>query len=127
MAALAGMTVVVEAAARSGSLITADLAADPGPVNSAPPPGPITCSPAAPASSATPRTSSTPCSSRARRLDHAGSALEWTLATAVAAVESGHSTCARSLPSLTSAARRPPAAFARLELLGYLTCSTVGA
>jgi len=41
MAALAGMTVVVEAAARSGSLITADLAADlgrdlgavPGPVN----------------------------------------------------------------------------------------------
>ncbi len=42
MAALAGMTVVVEAAERSGSLITADLAADlgrdlgavPGPVNS---------------------------------------------------------------------------------------------
>ncbi len=42
MAALAGMTVVVEAAQRSGSLITADLAADlgrdlgavPGPVNS---------------------------------------------------------------------------------------------
>src|SRR6201991_1809853 len=42
MAALAGMTVVVEAAARSGSLITADLAADlgrdlgavPGPGNS---------------------------------------------------------------------------------------------
>src|SRR5436305_5249316 len=42
MAALAGMTVVVEAAARSGSLITADLAADlgrdlgavPGPVTS---------------------------------------------------------------------------------------------
>ena len=42
MAALAGMTVVVEAAARSGSLITADLAADlgrdlgavPGPITS---------------------------------------------------------------------------------------------
>jgi DNA processing protein len=42
MAALAGMTVVVEAAARSGSLITADLAAEfgrdlgavPGPVTS---------------------------------------------------------------------------------------------
>src|SRR5262249_60330176 len=42
MAALAGMTVVVEAAERSGSLITADLAADlgrdlgavPGPVSS---------------------------------------------------------------------------------------------
>src|SRR3954451_9353727 len=42
MAAIAGMTVVVEAAARSGSLITADMAADlgrdlgavPGPVNS---------------------------------------------------------------------------------------------
>src|SRR5262249_44721926 len=44
MAALAGMTVVVEAAQRSGSLITADLAADlgrdlgalPGPVNARP-------------------------------------------------------------------------------------------
>src|SRR4029077_16910832 len=48
MAALSGMTVVVEAAERSGSLITADLAADlgrdlgavPGPIGSPLPAGP---------------------------------------------------------------------------------------
>jgi len=135
MAALAGMTVVVEAAARSGSLITADLAADlgrdlgavPGPVNA--------------------RTSAGPnnllaggaCLVRdaqdvldallgpgARRLDRTGPALEPTLAAALAAVESGESTCDAVATSLDLPGPEAAAALARLELLGYLSCSTMG-
>jgi DNA processing protein len=135
MAALAGMTVVVEAAARSGSLITTDLAADLGRDLGAVP-GPITS-----------RTSAGPnnllaggacvvrdaqdvldamlgpgrkqIEQRAPKLDHA-------LEAALTAVEAGHSTCdavatATGLPGPAAAA-----ALSRLELLGYLTCSNVG-
>jgi DNA processing protein len=135
MAALAGMTVVVEAAARSGSLITADLAADlgrdlgavPGPVNS--------------------RTSAGPNALLAggacvvrdaqdvldamlgpgiRRLDRSGPALESTLAAALAAVEAGEASCDAVAAALGLSGPAAAAALARLELLGYLTCSTMG-
>src|SRR3954451_22470684 len=102
MAAIAGMTVVVEAAARSGSLITADMAADlgrdlgavPGPVNSRASAGPNNL------------LAGGACLVRdaqdvldallgpgARRLDRAGAALDPALAAALAAVESGAATC----------------------------------
>jgi DNA processing protein len=135
MAALAGMTVVVEAAARSGSLITAEMAADlgrdlgavPGPVNSRASAGPNNL------------LAGGACLVRdaqdvldamlgpgAKRLERAGSPLDPALAAVLAAVESGESTCdavatALDLPGPTAAA-----ALARLELLGYLTCSTMG-
>jgi DNA processing protein len=135
MAALAGMTVVVEAAARSGSLITADLAADlgrdlgavPGPVNSRASAGPNNL------------LAGGACLVRdaqdvldallgpgARRLDRTGAALEPTLAAALAAVESGNSTCDAVATSLDLSGPEAAAALARLELLGYLTCSTMG-
>jgi DNA processing protein len=135
MAALAGMTVVVEAAARSGSLITADLAADlgrdlgavPGPVNSRASAGPNNL------------LAGGACVVReaqdvldamlgpgARRLDRAGPALDPALAAALAAVESGHSTCDALAAALDLSGPEAAAALARLELLGYLTCSTIG-
>jgi DNA processing protein len=126
MAALAGMTVVVEAAARSGSLITADLAADLGRDLGAVP-GPVTS-----------RASAGPndllaggaCVVRngqdvldamlgagATRLQRIGPALTPELASVLAAVESG----AVDLP-----AARASAALARLELLGYLAPTAIG-
>ena len=135
MAALAGMTVVVEAAARSGSLITADLAADlgrdlgavPGPVNSRTSAGPNNLLAAG------------ACLIRdaqdvldallgpgARRLDRTGAALDPTLAAALAAIESGEDTCDAVATSLDLSGPEAAAALARLELLGYLTCSTMG-
>jgi DNA processing protein len=135
MAALAGMTVVVEAAARSGSLITADLAADlgrdlgavPGPVNSRASAGPNNL------------LAGGACLVRdaqdvldamlgpgARRLERTGPLLDPTLAAALAAVESGRSTCDALATSLDLSGPEAAAALARLELLGYLTCSTMG-
>ncbi len=117
MAALAGMTVVVEAAQRSGSLITADLAADlgrdlgavPGPVNSR-------------ASAGTnDLLAGGACLVRdaqdvldamlgpgVRRAERAGPRLEPALLGVLAAVERGEETCDASPPSWTSAAPRPP-------------------
>jgi DNA processing protein len=135
MAGLAGMTVVVEAASRSGSLITADLAADLGRDLGAVP-GPVTS-----------RASAGPngllaggaCVVRdaqdvldamlgpgAREVDRSGPALDPELAIALAAVEGGETTCdgvaaASGLPGAEAAT-----ALARLELLGYVTCSSVG-
>jgi DNA processing protein len=135
MAALAGMTVVVEAAARSGSLITMDLAADlgrdlgavPGPVNSRASAGPNAL------------LAGGACVIRdaqdildamlgpgQRKLDPRGPKLDYALEAALAAVEAGQSTCdavatATGLPGPAAAS-----ALARLELLGYLTCSSLG-
>lgn len=135
MAALGGMTVVVEAAARSGSLITADLAADlgrdlgavPGPVNSRASAGPNAL------------LAGGACLVRdaqdvldamlgpgARRLDRTGPALEPSLSGALAAVESGAATCDAVASALGLPGSEAAAALARLELLGYLTCSTMG-
>jgi len=135
MAALAGMTVVVEAAARSGSLITADLAADLGRDLGAVP-GPVTS-----------RASAAPndllaggaCVVRdaqdvldamlgagAQRLDRGGPALEEILAEVLAAVEMGESGCDGVAANLGLSGPAAAAALARLELLGYVTCSTMG-
>jgi DNA processing protein len=135
MAALAGMTVVVEAATRSGSLITMDLAADLGRDLGAVP-GPVTS-----------RTSAGPNSLLAagahvirdaqdvldamlgpgcRKLERSGPTLDPQLQAALAAVEAGESTC----DSVATAAGLPgpaaAAALSQLELLGYVTCSSVG-
>jgi DNA processing protein len=135
MAALAGMTVVVEAAARSGSLITADLAADLGRDLGAVP-GPVTS-----------RASAAPngllaggaCVVRdaqdvldamlgagVKRIDRGGPALDERLADVLVAVEAGESSCDGVAAALGLSGPDAAAALARLELLGYVTCSTVG-
>jgi DNA processing protein len=135
MAALAGMTVVVEAAARSGSLITADLAADLGRDLGAVP-GPITSR-----ASAAPNNllAGGACVVRdaqdvldamlgagATRIDRSGPALDQALADVLTAVEMGESSCDGVAAALGLCGPDAAAALARLELLGYVTCSTVG-
>jgi DNA processing protein len=141
MAALAGMTVVVEAAARSGSLITADLAADLGRDLGAVP-GPVTS-----------RASAGPndllaggaCVVRngqdvldallgagATRVQRFGPALDDEQAAVLAVVESGGSAegAAAGADVIAAAlglpAARASAALARLELFGYLEATAVG-
>ncbi len=135
MAALAGMTVVVEAAARSGSLITADLAAElgrdlgavPGPVTSRASVGPnellaggaclvrdgqdILDAMLGPGASQVVRT---------------GPPLDPEHAAVLAALESGAATADAVAAYLDLPATRASAALARLELLGYLTATPVG-
>ena len=134
MAALAGMTVVVEAAARSGSLITADLAADlgrdlgavPGPVTS-----PRLRRPQQPPRRRRlrgPRRPGRPRRDARRRarkpLDRGGPALDPALADVLAAVEAGESSCDGVAAALGLSGPEAAAALARLELLGYVACST---
>jgi DNA processing protein len=141
MAALAGMTVVVEAAARSGSLITADLAAELGRDLGAVP-GPVTS-----------RASAGPnellaggaCVVRdgqdvldamlgagAKPLLRTGPPLDDELATVLAAVEAGATSADAVAAAIASAsaadlpARRASAALTRLELLGYIAATPVG-
>ena len=135
MAALAGMTVVVEAATRSGSLITTDLAADLGRDLGAVP-GPVTS-----------RASAGPNSLLASgahvvrdaqdvldamlgpgRLPAARPepSLEPDLAAALASVEAGESTCDGVAATSGLSGAAAAAALARLELLGYLTVSGTG-
>jgi len=135
MAALSGMTVVVEAAERSGSLITADLAADlgrdlgavPGPVGS--------------------RLSAAPndllaggaCLVRdaqdvldamlgpgARRIERAGARIGRLQGAALEALELGAETADAVAVELGLAAAETAAALADLESLGYVSCSLVG-
>jgi DNA processing protein len=135
MAALAGMTVVVEAARRSGSLITAELAADlgrdlgavPGPVGSSLSAGPnellaggaclvrdgqdvldAMLGPGAPA------------------LERRGPALEARLAVVLEAIERGADTCDAVAAELDIGGAEAAAALADLEALGYVRCSLVG-
>ena len=135
MAALGGMTVVVEAATRSGSLITMDLAADLGRDLGAVP-GPVTS-----------RTSAGPNSLLAagahvirdaqdvldamlgpgqRKLERRGPVLDPRLQAALAAVEAGESTCDAVATATGLTGPDAAAALAQLELLGYLTCSSLG-
>lgn len=137
MAALAGMTVVVEAATRSGSLITMDLAADLGRDLGAVP-GPVTS-----------RASAGPnalLASGAHVIRDAQDVLDAMLGpggrplarpdttaglapdlqAALAAVEAGESTCDAVATTSGLSGPAAAAALARLELLGYLTCSSLG-
>jgi DNA processing protein len=145
MAALAGMTVVVEAAARSGSLITADLAAELGRDLGAVP-GPVTS-----------RASAGPnellaggaCLVRdaqdvldamlgvgARPLQRTGPPLDEELAMVLAVVESlavgsgGSGPGAANADAVAAAtglgAGRAAASLTRLELLGYVAATPIG-
>jgi DNA processing protein len=135
MAALAGMTVVVEAAERSGSLITADLAADlgrdlgavPGPVGS--------------------RLSAAPnnllaggaCVVRdaqdvldamlgpgAHTIERSGPVLDPGQLAVLRALEQGEETCDEIAAALDVSAAEAATALATLESLGYVTCSMIG-
>ena len=135
MAALAGMTVIVEAARRSGSLITADLAADlgrdlgavPGPVN------------ARASAGANDLLAGGACLVRGgqdvldamlgpgvRTAERPGPALTPDLLRVLAAVEEGEETCDAIADRLDLSGAEAASAMASLEALGYVTCSLVG-
>jgi DNA processing protein len=135
MAAMAGMTVVVEAATRSGSLITADLAAELGRDLGAVP-GPVTS-----------RASAGPndllaggaCLVRdaqdvldallgvgIKPLQRTGPPLDADLAQVLATVEEGATTADAVAAAIALAAGQVGVALARLELLGYLAPTSVG-
>ena len=135
MAALAGMTVVVEAATRSGSLITTDLAADlgrdlgavPGPVTSRASAGPngLLASGAHVIRDAQDVLDALLGPGR-KKLEPARPDLEPDLEAALAAVEAGHSTCDAVASATGLSGPAAATALSRLELLGYLTCSNLG-
>jgi len=135
MAALAGMTVVVEAARRSGSLITADLAADlgrdlgavPGPVNSRYSAG------------TNELLAGGACLVRdaqdvldamlgpgVRTTERSGPVLEPGQRAVLEAVERGEETCDAVAARLDLSGAAAASALATLEALGYVTCSLVG-
>jgi DNA processing protein len=135
MAALAGMTVVVEAAQRSGSLITADLAADlgrdlgavPGAVNSRYSAG------------TNDLLAGGACLVRdaqdvldamlgpgVRKAERVGPDLERDLQSVLAAIERGEETCDAIASRLDISGAEAASALATLEALGYVTCSLVG-
>jgi DNA processing protein len=135
MAALGGMTVVVEAAKRSGSLITMDLAADlgrdlgavPGPVTSRASAGPngLLASGAHVIRDAQ-DVLDTMLGPGRRPINHLGPSLAPDLEAVLAAVEAGESTCDGVATVTGISGPGAAAALARLELLGYLTCSSLG-
>jgi len=135
MAALSGMTVVVEAAARSGSLITTDLAADlgrdlgavPGPVTSRASAGPngLLASGAHVVRDAQDVLDAM-LGPGHKQLKPKAPTLGPDLEAALTAVESGHSSCDAVATATGLSGSTTAAALARLELLGYLTCSSLG-
>ncbi|HEX5591848.1 MAG TPA: DNA-processing protein DprA [Solirubrobacterales bacterium] len=135
MAALAGMTVVVEAATRSGSLITTDLAADlgrdlgavPGPVTSRASAGPnaLLASGAHVIRDAQDVLDAM-LGPGQKKLEPVPPALDPDLESVLAAVEAGHSTCDAVATATGLSGPAAAAALSRLELLGYLTCSNLG-
>jgi DNA processing protein len=135
MAALAGMTVVVEAATRSGSLITTDLAADlgrdlgavPGPVTSRASAGPnaLLASGAHVIRDAQDVLDALLGPGR-ERIEPTRPDLAPDLEAALAAVEAGHSTCDAVATATGLSGPAAAAALSHLELLGYLTCSSLG-
>jgi DNA processing protein len=135
MAALAGMTVVVEAAERSGSLITADLAADlgrdlgavPGPVNSRISAGPnnLLAGGACLVRDAQDVLDAMLGPGR-ERVEHRGPALDSSCAEVLAAVELGEDTCDAVAAALDLSGAEAATALADLEAQGYVTCSLLG-
>jgi DNA processing protein len=136
MAALAGMTVVVEGAERSGSLITTDLASQigrdvgavPGPINSGASAGPNNL------------LAGGACVVRGaqdvldamlgpgvRTAGRQGVELEAELVGVLEAVERGATTCDAIAADLEVEPAAATAALARLEAMGYVTCSMLGA
>jgi DNA processing protein len=136
MAALAGMTVVVESAERSGSLITADLAADlgrdlgavPGPVNSRVSAGPnnLLAGGACLVRDAQDVLDAMLGPGVGRPLAPHGPSIGRHAAEALAAVELGADTCDAVAAALDTSGADAAAALADLEAGGYLTCSLVG-
>jgi DNA processing protein len=135
MAALAGMTVVVEGAERSGSLITADLAADlgrdlgavPGPVGSRLSAGPhnLLAGGACLVRDAQDVLDAM-LGAGVRRIDRAGPALEPRQLAALESLELGAETCDALATELGIGGAAAAAALADLEALGYVRCSLVG-
>lgn len=135
MAALAGMTVVVEAARRSGSLITADLAADlgrdlgavPGPVNSR---GSAGTNDLLAGGACLIRDAQDVLDAMlgpgVDRVERTGPALEPELVAILVAVERGEVTCDAIAAELDLTGAEAASALATLEALGYLTCSLIG-
>ncbi|HXV05201.1 MAG TPA: DNA-processing protein DprA [Solirubrobacterales bacterium] len=135
MAALAGMTVVVEAAERSGSLITADLAADLGrEVGAVPGPVGSRCS-----VGANNLLANGACLVRdaqdvldamlgagAHPLERSGPPLEAPALAVLAAIEMGAETCDAVGAELDLSGGAAAAALADLESQGYVTCSLLG-
>lgn len=135
MAAMAGMTVVVEAARRSGSLITADLAADLGRDLGAVP-GPVTSRGSAGTNDLL---SGGACLVRdaqdvldamlgpgVRRAERAGPPIEAELREVLVTVERGEATCDAIAETLDLTGAEAASALATLEALGYLSCSLIG-
>jgi DNA processing protein len=135
MAALGGMTVVVEAAERSGSLITADLAADlgrdlgavPGPVGSRLSAGPhhLLAGGACLVRDAQDVLDAM-LGPGARRLERTGPRLASRLRQVLEACELGAETSDAVAAELNLSGAETAAALAALEAAGYVTCSMVG-
>lgn len=135
MAALAGMTVVVEAATRSGSLITMDLAAElgrdlgavPGPVTSRASAGPnsLIAGGACVVRDAQDVLDAMLGPGR-KPLGGGGSDLDPELQGVLAAVEAGESTCDAVATATGLSGPGAAAALTQLELLGFLACSNTG-
>jgi DNA processing protein len=135
MAALSGMTVVVEAAERSGSLITVDLAADlgrdlgavPGPVGSRLSAGPngLLAGGACLVRDAQDVLDAM-LGPGARRIERAGPRLAPLPQAALEALERGAGTCDAVATDLGLSGSEAAAVLADLEALGYVTCSLVG-
>lgn len=135
MAALSGMTVVVEAAERSGSLITADLAADlgrdlgavPGPVGSRLSAGPnnLLVGGACLVRDAQDVLDAM-LGPGVRRIERSGPPLEPAQQGVLDALELGAETCDAVATELGLSGGEAAAKLADLESLGYVTCSLVG-
>jgi DNA processing protein len=135
MAALAGMTVVVEAAKRSGSLITADLAADlgrdlgavPGPVNSR---GSAGTNDLLAGGACLVRDAQDVLDAMlgpgVHRAQRSGPQLEPELLGVLDAVERGEQTCDAIAAALDLSGAEAASALATVEALGYVSCSLVG-
>jgi DNA processing protein len=135
MAALGGMTVVVEAALRSGSLITADLATDlgrdlgavPGPVNSR---GSAGTNDLLAGGACLIRDGQDVLDAMlgpgVRLAGRAGPGLDPRLFEVLAAVERGDGSCDAVAAELDLSGAEAAAALATLEALGYLSCSLLG-
>jgi DNA processing protein len=135
MAALSGMTVVVEAAERSGSLITADLAADlgrdlgavPGPVGSRVSTGTnALLAGGAHVVRDAQDVLDAMLGSGARRIERTGPGLDHVQQAVLEALERGAETCEEIAADLDLSAAEAAVALTDLESLGYVSCSLVG-